>query len=211
MKQKFISLGLALAMLLGVAGCNITTPRYRRHHRRCRDPGRHLPAGPVQCLQYHRQPGGLCHRRERRRYRRGAERRGHRHHQRRGGHHRRRRLHQPPDHGFHRVLCRRREAVRRAGRHAGGRRHRRGSQQRQLDVGVKRRPVPGQRHRPVHAGDLSSQRRQGPGLYAGAVRPGRPAAGDRRRVRGLYPQRLPVHREHHPAHGGLRELSVRLQ
>ena len=26
MKQKFISLGLALAMLLGVAGCNITTP-----------------------------------------------------------------------------------------------------------------------------------------------------------------------------------------
>ena len=26
MKKKFISLGLALAMLLGVAGCNITTP-----------------------------------------------------------------------------------------------------------------------------------------------------------------------------------------
>ena len=26
MKQKFISLGLALVMLLGVAGCNITTP-----------------------------------------------------------------------------------------------------------------------------------------------------------------------------------------
>ena len=26
MKQKFISLGLALAMLLGIAGCNITTP-----------------------------------------------------------------------------------------------------------------------------------------------------------------------------------------
>ena len=52
LRAKFLSLGMAMLLLLAASGCTITTPLVCWQHRRCGNPGRYLSSGPIQRVQH---------------------------------------------------------------------------------------------------------------------------------------------------------------